>query len=84
MYFIPLCFGVQCSADAEEVLPGTAVVHGPASAAGYSPVAAREGTQGTLTYHFGSDCTSVTFAVLIIALLHNVSREVQPWSDIHW
>lgn len=39
---------MQCSADAEEVLPGTAVVHGPASAAGDSPVAAREGTQGTL------------------------------------
>jgi len=79
---------MQCSADAEEVLPGTAVVHGPASAAGDSPVAAREGTQGTLMLNLPlwSDCkpTSVTFTVLIVALLHNVSREVQPWSDIHW
>ena len=39
---------MQCSADAEEVLPRTAVVHGSASAAGSVPVAPREGTQGAV------------------------------------
>ena len=37
---------VQCSADAEEVFPGTAVVHGAASAPGNSPLAPRKSSQG--------------------------------------